>query len=514
MCFWAQDCQANDSILNSDALDKLKWDEKAKYLEIVSYELLSGMNVSFRQDGRPEGFFQDILKYRLEDNGNFYRVAMEILEMPTARAVLIGTKVYPNPFYYIKHLAEWMSRCRDMVFVRGNVHGDLHGLNILCMKDLTAPEDLQYSIIDYDSYEANSYLLFDHAYLELYLYFKLFPENDSEQWCNALAPLMETGFHSALEAGVDGHALCCRNSICSGIRRWQEKSLPHMRDDLEIQFYLARIAAGANFFSKSAIVDRGSRIKFLIYMGLCFETLFQKLSFSWPPENPSPLKSAVVPEPSRIDHLWKICLRYATSYTPVLLTDDNCHIQHSGQLAGLALINWRMVIDIGSNRASDDISTWVPEQLSTRYHINFHSTNGSGSLDVSANDCEWIACKKEGGTYRSLWLRHQRKIKQIWQSVRSFNRMKPYLFIFDAQLGRPFAEQFLSHLSDNIEQLAGSHFISLQDLFSQDDIASFREYNCTCVNCGNASLMDLAATAQNYFSAEDGAAPPIFRSPI
>lgn len=505
--------QANDSILNSDTLDKLKWAEKAKYLGIVSYELLSGMNANFRQDGRPEKFFQDVLKYRLEDNGNFYRAAMEILEAPTACAVLIGTKVYPNPIYYIKNLAEWLPRCQDMVLMRGNVHGDLHGLNILCTKDLAAPEDLQYSIIDYDSYEADGYLLFDHAYLELYLYFKLFPENDFEQWRDTLAPLLKNGFHNALEAGVDDYAPCCRNSICSGIRRWQEESLPHMRDDLEIQFYLARIAAGANFFSKGAIADRGSRIKFLIYMGLCFETLFQKLSFSWPSEDPSPLKSAAAPDPGRIDHLWKICLRYATSYTPVLLTDDSCRIQCGGQLAGLALINWRMVIDIGSNRAPDDISTWVPEQLSKRHHINFHSTNGSGSLNVSANDCEWIVCKKEEGAYRALWLRYQRKIKQIWQSVRSFNRMKPYLFIFDAQAGRPFAEQFLSLLLENIEQLAGSHFISLQDLFSQDDIASFQEYSCACENCGEASLVDLAAAAQNYFAAEDGAKPPYISLP-
>ena len=82
--------------------------------------------------------------------------------------------------------------------------------------------------------------------------------------------------------------------------------------------------------------------------------------------------------------------------------------------------------------------------------------------------------------------------------------MRPYLFIFDVNEGQPFAEQFLGLLSGNIEQLIGSHFISRQDLFSPDDVISFQEYHCVCENCEGASLLDLSATAQNYFASEDG----------
>ncbi len=505
--------QANDSVLNSATLDKLKWDERARYLECVSYELLSGMNADFRQNGHAEDFFQTILKYRVEDNGNFYRTAAEILEAPTAPAVLVGARVYPNPAYYIRHQEEWLPLCKSMVLIRGNVHGDLHSKNIICMKDLSTPEDMQYSIIDYDSYEADGYLLFDQAYLELYLYAWLFPENDFDRWRDTLEPLLYEGFRATLKAGVSDFAPCCRNAICGGIRRWQEESFPHMRDDLEIQFHLARIAAGANFFSKSGITDRGSRVKFLIYMGLCFETLFRKLSFSWSPEEPSRLKSAASPDPGRMERLWKSCLCYAASYTPVLLTDDSCPMQDDHQLVGLSLIDWRLVIDIGSRTAPDDISTRVPAQLSPRRHVNLHIANGSGSLGVSDNDCEWIICKKEDGTYLSLWLRHQQKIKKIWQSIRSSNQMKPYLFVFDVKQGQPFAERFFGLLSENIEQLTGSRFISLQEMFSPDDIASFQEYHCVCENCEAASLLDLAATAQSYFPARNGSGQPYITLP-
>lgn len=404
--------QANDSVLNSDTLDKLKWTEKVKYLEYVSYELLSKMNENFRQDGRGEDFFQEILKYRLEDGGSFYHAASEILEVPTAPAILVGTKVYPNPVYYIRHQELWMPLCKEIILMRGNMHGDLHGQNIICMKNLTSPTDMQYSIIDYDSYVSNGYLLFDQAYLELYLYSGLFPENDFDQWRDTLTPLLQEGFQTTLEAGVGDYALCCRNAICGGIRHWQEEIFPHMKDDLEIQYHLARITAGGNFFSKGAITDRGTRVKFLIYMGLCFETLFRTLSFSWQSDEISPLRSDRISDTSRMDRLWQICLRHAALHTPILLTDDNCHVQDGRQFNGLSRINWQLVIDIGNNRAPNDISTWVPAQISPHRHVNVHIADGGDSFDVNANDCEWIICKKEDSAYRSLWLRHQQKIKK------------------------------------------------------------------------------------------------------
>lgn len=496
--------QANDSILNSDMLDRLDGTGKAEYLKVVSYELLSKMNANFRQDSSAKDFFQVVLKYRLNADGNFYRVANEVLEKPTAPAVLIGTKVYPNPIYYIQMQEEWLPFCKSMVLMRGNMHGDLHGENIICTKDMTEPENLQYSIIDYDSCDVDGFLFFDQAYLELYLYSRLFPENDLNKWHDTLSPLMRESFRSAVTVRFGDYSAYFRNAICEGINRWGEETVPHLKDDLDIQFFLSRIAAGANFFSKRGITDQGSRVKYLMYMGICFETLFRKISFPWSPEQPSALKSGYVASNLNcMDKLWKNCLSYAPSYTPVLLTDDNCHVQDGHQLAGLSLIDWRLVIDVGTNSAPDDISTWVPERLAQRRHISTHSTVGSGSFHASNSGCEWVICKKESAAYQHLWLTHQRNIKKLWQSIRGTNRMKPYLFVFDTKEGLSFAKGFFNSLLDNIQQMEGSRFVSLQSLFDEETKEALREFHCTCDNFEDVSLLDLATTAQNYFAANN-----------
>lgn len=496
--------QANDSVLNSDSLEKLNLTEKVQYLNLISRELLSKLNQDYQNGGNIDDFFKDILAYRIDEGGTFYKKIAQVVERPSASAVLIGEQLYPGPAYYMQNRAEWITTCKEFVLFKGNMHGDLHCQNIICVKNLTMPENLQYSIIDYDSYNANGYLLFDHAYLELYLYLNTITENDLNLWRDSIEPLLQCDLGQNVESLIGSAVNNFRNAICSGIEQWRQDSCPHMKDDIEIQFCLARIAAGINFFSKGGITDSRTLQKILLYLGVCFKVLFKKIGFVWNQEHISKLEM-VYDKGEQTDSIWKYCAKYALSYASILITDDSYTQKDYQQLAALSQINWCLVIDIGNKSAPDDISTSLPAKIACHYHINVHDLGNNRNSECNRNCCEWVLCKKENDcTYGTLWVRHQKSIQKIWKSVLSANGLKPCLFIFDVKISKPFAKHFLSCLLQYIEQLRGSRFISFQDdLFDFDMCDTFSEYKCNSKSWKKASLIDLARAVENYFPIEE-----------
>ena len=491
--------QANDSVLNSAMLEELNPADKVKYLKLISYELLEKMSGEIRSSVDASSFFHSILDYRIIEQGTFYQVIEQYLDMPLASSFSVGDSIFPNPAYYIRNQDEWITHSRKLMLIQGNMHGDLHSQNVICTKDRTLPEELQYSVIDYDSFRTDGYLLFDHAYLELGLYLNLFPDYDFARWEATIAPLIKGSFLTEVPCEFGAVAPGYRNAICDGIARWQKVSFPHAVDVVDIQFCLARIAAGVNYFSKQGITNRGVKEKVLIYLGLCFKELFDKLSFSWDSRNPSTIKDdrAI---PNQMSVVWEKCLKNISSYSPILLTDDSCDMEKMEHLTGLSLIDWRFVIDVGEKNAPDDISTILPKKCALRRHVNVRNLNDMSTENADYSDCEWVICKKGGNSYESLWLKRQNEIQKIWRAIRSNNQFKPYFVIFDVKDGKKFADGFLSMMKSNINQLAGSKFVSLRRFFDSEQQEAFREFQCFCENFENVSLVDVANTAQNYFS--------------
>jgi hypothetical protein len=495
--------QANDSVLNTASLGNLKISEQVQYLKCISFELLQNMNNKSLPDGKVDGLFRDLLSHRLKDGGPFESKITRIVERSSAAAIAIKESVYPNPLYYVCNQTKWLPKIGAMSFFKGNVHGDLHLRNLLCSANLSDTKNLQYSIIDYDSYRSDGYLLFDHAYLELSMYLDSIPDNDLKQWHNTIAPLLKESVFSDVAEEPGQREEHLRNAICSGIALWADKEHSHMKDDIEIQFNMARIAAGINYFSKGAIQKDELLSKILLYIGMCFKNLFDKISFEWNSDDVSRLIYALSKEDST-DTLWENCIRYATSYVAVLVTDDVYNVNNYKRFEALSRIRWSLILDVGSNISPNDISTVVPKKIvSQRNLIISNLLSETESISYTPNSCAFIIAKKTAdiSSYGVLWIRYQKKIKDLFKQILGCYGLQPFLFVFDSKLSQPFIQKFYQYITEDFERLKGSRFVELQQsIMSEDDRHTLKEYGCHSFSLTNVTLIDIAETAKKYLA--------------
>lgn len=503
--------QANDSIIHSISLDKLASDQIIKYLSIVSEELLTRMNADCLQDSdlcttSISDFFKTVLDYRINNSfgskGSFYEKLEDMLRIPYATAFQIEDKEYPNPGYYLQKQEEWIPTDKTFNLRKGLMHGDLHCKNIICV-DSEVPA---YSIIDYDSFKEEGYLFFDQAYLELYMYLYNCNGINIQIWEQTLRPLLSPGVFDVVSAeSIDFNGslapMRIRNAISESITKWMNMTCKHMKDDIEVQFILARIAAGINFFAKGGMQNYEDLEKILIYIGINFEILFKRLGFVWSKEIITVVRSPEEKQKTR-ELLWENCVRIIMSYTPVLVTDDIYKTKDYDTLETLSIVPWGMVLDCGEHIAPQDFSTIIPQKMINNRHIEFYSDSTQPAPKCASDSCTWLRIKKEQTKpYMHTLVPHQSNINKMWNSFLSVNGLGPYLFIFDCKYENRAAQKILQLAIESISRLKGSCFISLQqDLFDKDEISLFESYNCKIANFSSASLLDISDTIQRYYS--------------
>lgn len=489
--------QANDSVLNTVTLEKLKTSEKAEILERVSYDLLKKWNTNINDSGNARDIFESLLTYRLKANGSFVRKISSVLVEKEANSFVLKNSIYPNPYYYIKNQEEWIDSICDMIFLKGNVHGDLHLKNIMYGKE----EKTQYFIIDYDAYQNDGYLFFDQAYIEVSVIFEALKKYDTQHWEEMLSLLFAKSFYETADGEKDEPLICIRNGIYHGIKKWMNEERPHMKDSVEIQVLIGRIAAGVNYFSKGAIDDPDQLRKILQYTGECFKALFKKIDYAWNTEKISKLRYDYSKE-DYVESLWENCVYYAPNYVPILITDDYYSKKDYDQLEKILGIKWALVMDIGEKVGPDDFTSHIATKMKNTRNIGIYNMVSSDEqIEYSANTCTWVTVKKEPQirTYGVLWTQCQRKINNIFEQVLSQEGLKPILFVFDIINGRAFVQKFSQCILNNYKRLEGSRVVTLgRNIITQDDIDTIEALGIHYFAENNANLLDLAETVYSY----------------
>lgn len=507
--------QANDSTIHSKSFDKLSDNRRNNYLSLVSKELLTEFNAECLTDNSLlttdiSQFFLTTLDYRIKnrsgERGTFYKKLDDILDDPTADTIQIDSHLYPNPGYFLQNQAAWIPADATYNLRHGLMHGDLHSKNIICSDS----DQLAYSVIDYDSFKEDGFLFFDHAYLELYMYLYECNMGEVSIWESMMKSLLVPDIYTPVLADsipyFDGFSsLQIRNTICASITDWVNDKCAHFRDDFDVQFCLARIAAGINFFSKGGIHDYDTLKRILLYIGINFEVLFMRLNFETPQRKIS--KICELGEKQKIrDHLWINCVSKAMrGYIPVLITDDAYEPSDYTQMAPLSVVPWGLVWDCGNRFAPDDFGSAIRPEMVKRRHINNFSPDLPPSIQISSNSCLWLSIKKESGRlYRSTLAPHLRKITKLWQTFLSSNGLGPYIFIFDCKADHPAAEKIRNLIDESISRLHGSYFISLRDkLFDKELTLFYKENQCTAYNMPAATLIDFSNTVEYFHGASE-----------
>ena len=494
---------ANDSVSNTSALGKLDVPEKLKYLELISYELLALFNDDVQTVSSCADFFSTLLTYRLDDEGNFKKRLTATIEDTSSPAIIINRNIYPSPLYYLELLKTWEAAEGTILF-RGNTHGDLHPQNILCAKSAENITESVYSIIDYDSYSNSGYLFFDHAYLELSLILQEISGNDLKQWEDAVSSIATYDFKTPIQLDSHNLAIQYRNAICAGISQWYHNSYHGLGDDINIQYSMARVAAGINYFSKSGINNDVFLAKMLLYITVNLKQLFSLTNTSWNPAPASRLHFAFSKDET-IDEMWENCGKFQEGYVKILLTDGTYDSSDFADMEGLTRVEWSFVIDISTPNTSKNLERYFTNIVGERRNlIRCLSDSNTKEKDYTPGTCLWLLAQKmpEILTYTSLWKDHQQqKIKNVIKTIKGYHPFSPFLLVIDCMHGFVFAQKFFTYLDDGGHMPAGTRIINLRkdNIFNEDERLDMNEKYKLFIHPGS-SLMNIAAAAERYIS--------------
>lgn len=487
------------SRLNSISLDKAQIDVKCKILKRISYELLdefNGKNIN-TVNVKAYQLLKKWLKYRLDEDGNFKRRIEALLYSPEKPAFNYKGFVLPNPLFYISKFDEYLD-CSEFQFFVGKIHGDLHQKNILIHK-IEKADDYSYVLIDYDNFEEENFLFFDHAYLELNILFEELQYLDLYSWTSAIKGLMEKEL-SDKNRQMEMTYICServRDCICDGIIKWYKKNYPELIDSIKIQYILSRIAAGINFLCKNGISDKICQTKFLVYAAVNIGILFEQLGIDWNKENTGRIREREK-DSNYTEFIWHSCDRFKRGYTKILFTDDIYQKDEYKKILDICRIEWSLIVDIGNKPIAHDLYSNLASQIKQNRNFTYID-NYEEKINFSDNTCFWLDAKDNQEELKlQYWIRNKKNVYNSIVNIIGNAPLRPILFIFDCHKDAYFMNKILEYLLETNILKKGTVVVSLGDE-PEDDIQSLLSiHEISYYHNQDANLIDLSNTVVEY----------------
>lgn len=461
--------QANQSRLHATAFSVLDAECLARYTRRVSRDILSVLNQDIQTGGTVEDFFRYLLNKQLGEGGRFTPRMRELLDRPDAECVALGATVYPNPFYFMTHIDCWSGVLPNLLLYKGAVHGDLHGLNLIASEE----SEESYSIIDYDSASMDSYLLFDQAYFEFSVFFDNAKDNDLKPWSAMLEQLVIPSVFQQVAPCEHYLEYMVRNAVCAGIADWvQEAGLENSRDDIELQFLLARIAAGINFFCKKNCADQGKQIKVLLFICCCLKSLFETIGYSYNTNDVCAL--SIASAFTDTEDLWENVFKFR-NYIPVLITDDHYTASNLNELKNLCSVRWSLVVDVGPEEEEPVVYKSLLEHMKTESVKRIALLSGENA-EAFDNTLNVLSIQKPAGlAYANLWRRGGKRLLSQLEKLLSSNPQVPLVLVFDCSKNAlPFRNRLIDRLCD-LPLPGATRFAALRAGFSEDFVSEMED---------------------------------------
>jgi len=211
----------------------------------------------FEQALHPKKLLEKWLGYRLKPDGPIGSFLKEVCLMdPATEGFLIQGQVFPNPLSYGFDAGRWKG-ARPIDVLTGFQHGDLNIGNILAKFGEGSDQLEGYFLIDFALYKAQMPLLYDQCYLEMSHLVRELERASLEKWVSLVLHFSTRDIPDPREvplelAGACAVGIAARKSFA----RWVQETHPSLSDDLWGQFWLAAVAAGLNFCTKSRFRPR------------------------------------------------------------------------------------------------------------------------------------------------------------------------------------------------------------------------------------------------------------------
>jgi hypothetical protein len=339
------------------------------------------------------------LGHRVGANSRLPDLITEIYDQSAeTEGFLLDAKKYPNPFSYIDSDIgnSIVSRLRPIF---GFSHGDLHGGNVLVREHPPTPS--QFYVIDFDSFDESSPLLYDHAYFELSYLLNTRKNATIERWCTlleSLENLEETSLVSSSlkEADDYGHVWCVA-LMRSTVGMWREKTYPDRKEDFTKQLLLARVAAGLNYAQKSELssgIALSLRLKefAFLYAATNLRALLvltkEVESITYTPVDRGATAPKVTSDSWRA--IWETCESFNENKTVfVLIAGPILGAQSEYSRAALASISWSLVLDFDARSDEGGLLGSVRGPISKRRGFHLMLPEQTPEVTFSKGVC-WL----------------------------------------------------------------------------------------------------------------------------
>lgn len=265
---------------------KCRYDRQLTTARTLSRGILDGWNAGYRMaEGlrTPQELLQGWLGYRLNpERGRIHRfLADEHGLKPEQPSFVVDGEWLPNPLAFVEQRA----RLPDHLQLRaatGNVHGDLHGYNVLVA--MPPGSDPTYYLIDLALYRAGQYLFYDHAYFELTYLLASRDRGNPANWLSILASIEESGHGGMAAQGDDVGLVQLVDALRREVFDWVDRREANRLSYMESQYLLARVAVGLCFAHRQ--ISAESRTMAFLYAAHNLKAFLRHNDVDWPKYGP------------------------------------------------------------------------------------------------------------------------------------------------------------------------------------------------------------------------------------
>jgi hypothetical protein len=314
------------------------------------------------------------LGYRLreEEGGRVSKNVLNYLgrDLLTAATFLYSGEELPNPYSFTTANDD-----RAMRFARlllGPSHGDCHPGNII-IKATTDGEVNDLMLIDFASYEDDSPLFFDHAYLELSVLLSQMEGLGAQRWLDLASALVSDG---GRPSSLDQYERAWALDITKGRKRALSlvaSKYAYRLDDFRVQFALAHVSAGLSFLNKlprkgraSAGISADQYLQAFVWSAVHLRRLFQFLGAA-PAMSRDPVPRLGIQgasAPSIADDIWNSLGGFDSKELNVVAFSPSFRGEGiTSALSSLLRINWGLVVDfctapLGTSVEDHIVNAW------------------------------------------------------------------------------------------------------------------------------------------------------------
>ncbi|MEM7122530.1 MAG: hypothetical protein AAF563_14710 [Pseudomonadota bacterium] len=236
---------------------------------------------------KPRDLLQSWLGYRLDpsDGGRIHDFISSTCGLdPLTPALSFEGEWRPNPLAFAEEVVD-IGPSTLLRAIRGNVHGDLHGFNVLVHRQ--AEVKPEYYLIDLDLYRDDGFLFFDHAYFELTYLLGERQSIEPSRWksiLNALSPRAHMQEDDVV-TGDDVGMLQLVADMRDKVKTWVDRHEPNRLSYMESQCLMGRIAAGLALTHQTR--SNAVRAMAFLYAASSLQDFLTLHDIDWPKNGPA-----------------------------------------------------------------------------------------------------------------------------------------------------------------------------------------------------------------------------------